>query len=49
MTTTELADDLVGPLRLIVTYTPGCEEKALEAAPDYHLHDAGTVPTWAQT
>lgn len=33
------------PLRLIVTYTPGGEEKALEAAPDYRLHDAGTVPT----
>jgi oxalate decarboxylase/phosphoglucose isomerase-like protein (cupin superfamily) len=36
------------PLRLIVTYTPGGAEKALEAAPDYHLHDLGTVPTWAQ-
>jgi hypothetical protein len=36
------------PLRLIVTYTPGGEEKALEAAPDYHLHDLGTVPAWAQ-
>jgi oxalate decarboxylase/phosphoglucose isomerase-like protein (cupin superfamily) len=36
------------PLRLIVTYTPGGEEKALEAAPDYRRHDLGTVPTWAQ-
>ena len=36
------------PLRLIVTYTPGGEEKALEGAPDYHLHDEGTVPTWRQ-
>jgi len=36
------------PLRLIVTYTPGGEEKALEAAPDYRLHDLGTVPTWGQ-
>ena len=36
------------PLRLIVTYTPGGEEKALEAAPDYRLHDAGTVPTRGQ-
>jgi oxalate decarboxylase/phosphoglucose isomerase-like protein (cupin superfamily) len=36
------------PLRLIVTYTPGGEEKALEAAPDYRLHDAGTVPVWHQ-
>lgn len=36
------------PLRLIVTYTPGGEEKALEAAPDYRLHDVGTVPTWGQ-
>jgi oxalate decarboxylase/phosphoglucose isomerase-like protein (cupin superfamily) len=34
------------PLRLIVTYTPGGEEKALEAAPDYRLHDAGTTPEW---
>lgn len=36
------------PLRLIVTYTPGGEEKALEAAPDYRLHTAGTVPAWRQ-
>jgi quercetin dioxygenase-like cupin family protein len=36
------------PLRLIVTYTPGGEEKALEGAPDFRLHDAGTVPQWQQ-
>jgi len=36
------------PLRLIVTYTPGGAEKALEAAPDYRLHEVGTVPAWAQ-
>lgn len=36
------------PLRLIVTYTPGGEEKALESAPDYRLHDAGSVPEWQQ-
>jgi len=36
------------PLRLIVTYTPGGEEKALEGAPDFCLHDAGTVPGWRQ-
>ncbi|GAA4508444.1 MULTISPECIES: cupin domain-containing protein [Nonomuraea] len=34
------------PLRLIVTYTPGGEEKALEAAPDFHLHQAGDIPAW---
>ncbi|WP_242891543.1 cupin domain-containing protein [Actinomadura litoris] len=34
------------PLRLIVTYTPGGEEKALEAAPDHRRHDAGTTPRW---
>ncbi|TDD83827.1 cupin domain-containing protein [Actinomadura rubrisoli] len=33
-------------LRLIVTYTPGGEEKALEGAPDFCLHDAGAVPEW---
>jgi oxalate decarboxylase/phosphoglucose isomerase-like protein (cupin superfamily) len=37
------------PLRLIVTYTPGGEEKALEAAPDFRLHDPGTVPEWRRT
>ncbi|WP_433147593.1 cupin domain-containing protein [Actinomadura nitritigenes] len=36
------------PLRLIVTYTPGGEEKALEGAPDFCLHEAGTVPEWRQ-
>ena len=36
------------PLRLIVTYTPGGEEKTLEAAPDYRLRDLGIVPTWGQ-
>ncbi|WP_433476934.1 cupin domain-containing protein [Spirillospora sp. CA-142024] len=36
------------PLRLIVTYTPGGEEKALEAAPDYCLHQPGAVPEWSQ-
>ncbi|HEU5025003.1 MAG TPA: cupin domain-containing protein [Spirillospora sp.] len=36
------------PLRLIVTYTPGGEEKALEGAPDFCLHSAGTVPEWRQ-
>ncbi|MGP4021870.1 cupin domain-containing protein [Actinomadura sp. 3N407] len=36
------------PLRLIVTYTPGGEEKALEGAPDFCLHEAGAVPEWRQ-
>ncbi len=36
------------PLRLIVTYTPGGEEKALEGAPDYRLHEPGQVPHWHQ-
>ncbi|GAA0951324.1 cupin domain-containing protein [Nonomuraea longicatena] len=36
------------PLRLIVTYTPGGEEKALEGAPDYRCHEAGTVAEWQQ-
>jgi oxalate decarboxylase/phosphoglucose isomerase-like protein (cupin superfamily) len=36
------------PLRLIVTYTPGGEEKALEGAPDLRVHDEGTIPTWQQ-
>lgn len=34
------------PLRLIVTYTPGGEEKALAGVPDFRLHEAGTVPAW---
>ncbi|MFG1946883.1 cupin domain-containing protein [Nonomuraea sp. NPDC048826] len=37
------------PLRLIVTYTPGGEEKALEAAPDFHLHPAGDIPAWRRS
>ncbi|TDE15140.1 cupin domain-containing protein [Actinomadura sp. 6K520] len=37
------------PLRLIVTYTPGGEEKALEAAPDLRLLAAGAVPEWSQS
>ncbi|MFI6290672.1 cupin domain-containing protein [Nonomuraea sp. NPDC050790] len=36
------------PLRLIVTYTPGGEEKALEGAPDYRPHEPGTVAEWRQ-
>ncbi|TDC74653.1 cupin domain-containing protein [Actinomadura sp. 7K507] len=36
------------PLRLIVTYTPGGEEKALEGAPDFCLHQPGAVPEWRQ-
>ncbi|GAA0994186.1 cupin domain-containing protein [Acrocarpospora macrocephala] len=35
-------------LRLIVTYTPGGEEKALDGAPDLHLHAPGGVPRWIQ-
>lgn len=34
------------PLRLLVTYTPGGEERALESAPDYRSHPAGQGPTW---
>jgi oxalate decarboxylase/phosphoglucose isomerase-like protein (cupin superfamily) len=34
------------PLRLIVTYTPGGEERALEGVPDYRLHAPGAVPEW---
>ena len=33
-------------LRLIVTYTPGGAEKALEAAPGFRFHPAGDIPTW---
>jgi oxalate decarboxylase/phosphoglucose isomerase-like protein (cupin superfamily) len=36
------------PLRLIVTYTPGGEERALEGAPDYRCHAAGTIASWQQ-
>jgi oxalate decarboxylase/phosphoglucose isomerase-like protein (cupin superfamily) len=35
-------------LRLIVTYTPGGAEKALEGAPDLHLHEPGAVAEWRQ-
>ncbi|GLY75257.1 cupin domain-containing protein [Actinoallomurus iriomotensis] len=41
-------NDTWRPLRLIVTYTPGGEEKALESAPDFCLHEAGAVPEWSQ-
>jgi oxalate decarboxylase/phosphoglucose isomerase-like protein (cupin superfamily) len=34
------------PLRLIVTYVPGGEERALEATPDFGLIAAGAVPEW---
>ncbi|MGV9772735.1 cupin domain-containing protein [Streptosporangium sp. NPDC003464] len=36
------------PLRLIVTYTPGGAEKALEAAPDLRVHGAGSMARWRQ-
>ncbi|MGW4471609.1 cupin domain-containing protein [Nonomuraea sp. NPDC004354] len=36
------------PLRLIVTYTPGGEEKALQGAPDYCLHEPGDIAEWRQ-
>jgi hypothetical protein len=35
-------------LRLIVTYTPGGEEAALEQAPDYRLMSPGSAPSWVQ-
>ncbi|MDN3353700.1 cupin domain-containing protein [Actinomadura sp. DC4] len=35
-------------LRLIVTYTPGGEEAALEQAPGYELLPPGTVQTWVR-
>ena len=34
------------PLRLVVTYTPGGEERALEGVPDYRRHEAGSHPAW---
>lgn len=34
------------PLRLIVTYTPGGEERSLEAAPDFQRHEPGSAPLW---
>lgn len=36
------------PLRLIVTYTPGGEERALEGAPDYCLHAPDVIAEWRQ-
>lgn len=34
------------PLRLIVTYTPGGEERTLEGVPGYQRHPAGSHPLW---
>ncbi|PSL03188.1 Cupin domain-containing protein [Haloactinopolyspora alba] len=36
-------------LRLVVTYSPGGEERALEAAPDFQRHDPGTGPQWERS
>ncbi|SEK56397.1 cupin domain-containing protein [Nonomuraea pusilla] len=36
------------PLRLIVTYTPGGEERALESAPDLCVYGPGAVAAWRQ-
>jgi hypothetical protein len=33
-------------LRLIVTYTPGGEEQALTALPDFTRHPAGEIVSW---
>ena len=33
-------------LRLIVTYTPGGEEQALTALPDFWRHPAGEIDGW---
>jgi len=33
-------------LRLIVTYTPGGEEQALTALPDFARHPAGEIVNW---
>lgn len=35
------------PLRLIVTYTPGGEERSLTELPDYSQLPVGSVPVWA--
>ncbi|GGL86402.1 cupin domain-containing protein [Nakamurella endophytica] len=35
-------------LRLLVTYTPGGEEQALTALPDFRRHPAGTDPQWTR-
>jgi oxalate decarboxylase/phosphoglucose isomerase-like protein (cupin superfamily) len=37
------------PLRLIVTYVPGGEEAALEAAPDFRLIEAASVQEWERS
>lgn len=36
------------PMRLLVVYTPGGEEKALDGAPDVRILEPGTVPLWSQ-
>jgi oxalate decarboxylase/phosphoglucose isomerase-like protein (cupin superfamily) len=36
-------------LRLIVTYTPGGEEQALTALPDFTRHPAGEIVSWERT
>lgn len=35
-------------LRLVVTYTPGGEERALRDAPDFELLPPGTNPRWVR-
>jgi hypothetical protein len=36
-------------LRLIVTYTPGGEEQALTALPDFTRHPAGDIVGWERS
>jgi oxalate decarboxylase/phosphoglucose isomerase-like protein (cupin superfamily) len=36
-------------LRLLVTYTPGGEEQALTALPDFTRHPAGEIVSWRRT
>jgi oxalate decarboxylase/phosphoglucose isomerase-like protein (cupin superfamily) len=36
-------------LRLIVTYTPGGEEQALTALPDFTRHPAGDIVQWERS
>ena len=36
------------PLRLIVTYTPGGEEQALEAVPEFRSLAPGVAPVWVR-
>ena len=36
-------------LRLIVTYTPGGEEQALTALPDFSRHPAGDIVEWTRS